>query len=157
MNIIQSVELGTSFRVIEWTEPTATDISGTVILDSQSHTSGSAFPVGVTTVTYIFTDGSNNDADPCVFTITIVEGKKYNLSCDYVEFTFCTWTFPPVECGQRTSLTYPDKRKQLLKMTFLVNEQNASVMYIAIYAISLCLDLMSFSRMSVSAPKSDWK
>ena len=31
--------------------------------------------------------------------------------------------------------TYSDKRKQLLKMTFLVNEQNVSVMYIDINAL----------------------
>ena len=37
-------------------------------------------------------------------------------------------------------LPYSDKRKQLLKMTFLVNEQNVSVMYIDIIAISLYLD-----------------
>ena len=34
-------------------------------------------------------------------------------------------------------LPYSDKRKQLLKMKFLVNEQNVSVMYIDINAISL--------------------
>ena len=41
----------------------------------------------------------------------------------------------------RCTLPYTDKRKQLLKMKFLVNEQNVSVMYIDINAISLCLDL----------------
>ena len=38
------------------------------------------------------------------------------------------------------------KRKQLLEMTFLVNEQNVSVMYIDINAISLCLDLNRFQQ-----------
>ena len=42
--------------------------------------------------------------------------------------------------------SYSDKRKQLLKMTFLVNEQNVSVMYIDINAISLCLDLNIFQQ-----------
>ena len=37
------------------------------------------------------------------------------------------------------NLPYSDKRKQLLKMKFLVNEQNVSVMYIDINAISLYL------------------
>ena len=32
-------------------------------------------------------------------------------------------------------LPYSDKRKQLLKMTFLINEQNVSAMYIDIHAI----------------------
>ena len=45
-------------------------------------------------------------------------------------------------------LPYSDKRKQLLKMKFLVNEQNVSVMYmnIDINAISICLDLNIFQQ-----------
>ena len=46
--------------------------------------------------------------------------------------------------GRGPTLPYSDKRKQLSNMTFLINEQNVSVMY-CIYqshtAISLCLDL----------------
>ena len=46
-------------------------------------------------------------------------------------------------------------------MTFLVNEQNVSVMWTDVNAISLCLDLntvhVSFIRIGVSAPNSDWK
>ena len=43
--------------------------------------------------------------------------------------------------GMRAILPYSDKRKQLLKMKFLINEKNVSVMHIDINAISLCLDL----------------
>ena len=43
-------------------------------------------------------------------------------------------------------LPYSDKRKQLLEMTFLVNEQNVSVMYIDINAISLYLDWNIFQQ-----------
>ena len=46
----------------------------------------------------------------------------------------------------QTALPYSDKRKQLLKMTFLVNEQNVSVMYIDINAISLYIDLNIFQQ-----------
>ena len=42
--------------------------------------------------------------------------------------------------------SYSDKRKPLLKMKFLVNEQNVSVMYIVINAISLHLDLNIFQQ-----------
>ena len=38
-------------------------------------------------------------------------------------------------------LPYSDKMKQLLKITYLVNEQNVSVMYIDINALLWCLDL----------------
>ena len=37
------------------------------------------------------------------------------------------------------------KRKQLLKIIFLVNEQNVSVMYLDINAISLCPELRNLS------------
>ena len=47
-------------------------------------------------------------------------------------------------------LPYSDKRKQLLKITFLVNEQNTCVchvhLYIDINAISGCLDLNIFQQ-----------
>ena len=43
-------------------------------------------------------------------------------------------------------LPYSDKRKQLLKMTFLVNEQNVSVIYIDINRILSYLDLNIFQQ-----------
>ena len=43
-------------------------------------------------------------------------------------------------------LPYSDKRKQLLKIKFLVNEQNVSVMYIDINALLSCLDLNIFQQ-----------
>ena len=48
--------------------------------------------------------------------------------------------------GERVTLPYNDKRKQLLKRTFLVNDQNVSVMYIDINAISGCPDLNVFQQ-----------
>ena len=44
------------------------------------------------------------------------------------------------------SAVYSDKMKQLLKIKFLANEQNVSVMYIDINAISLYLDLNIFEQ-----------
>ena len=43
-------------------------------------------------------------------------------------------------------LPYSDKRKQLLNITFLINKQNVSVIYIDINAISLYLDLNIFQQ-----------
>ena len=50
-------------------------------------------------------------------------------------------------------LPYSDKRKQLLKMTILVNEQNVSVMYIDINTISLYLGLNIFQQDECSCSK----
>ena len=51
-------------------------------------------------------------------------------------------------------LPYSDKRKQLLKMTFLVNDHNVSVIYIDINAIPLCFDLNILQQ---DAQNLDWK
>lgn len=63
-----NVPVGTPSRVGDWIEPTATDDCGvpTVI---RSHRPGQDFNVGVTQVTYIFTDSSGNTG-LCSFTIT---------------------------------------------------------------------------------------
>ena len=50
-------------------------------------------------------------------------------------------------------LPYNDKRKQLWKMTFPVNDQNVSVMRIDINALSLSLDLNIFQHDECSCSK----
>ena len=61
---------GAPDRVVYWTEPTATDNSGTVSV-MQSHTNGSTFELGDTTVTYNLSDPSGNTAT-CEFIVTII-------------------------------------------------------------------------------------
>ena len=61
-----STELGTA---VTWNEPTATDQSGTP-QRSRSHSPNTQFPIGVTTVRYLFTDTSSNTG-ACIFTIEI--------------------------------------------------------------------------------------
>ncbi len=64
---------------IFWPEPVAFDDSGNAYLNEKSHTSGSAFPVGVTNVTYSYSDLAGN-VGRCSFTITVESGKY--LRCD---------------------------------------------------------------------------
>lgn len=54
-----------------WTAPTATDNCGPVNVTS-THTPGSSFPVGTTTVSYNAVDGRGNGAAPCEFKVIIV-------------------------------------------------------------------------------------
>ena len=58
-----------------------------------------------------------------------------NIVKSIKDYKYCTIMLP-----------YSDKRKQLLKMTFLVNEQNVSVMYIDINRILSYLDLNIFQQ-----------
>lgn len=59
--------------------PTASDSCSAVTLTT-SHTSGSIFPVGTTTVTVTATDASGNIAT-CDFTVTVADTEKPQASC----------------------------------------------------------------------------
>ena len=63
-----------------------------------------------------------------------------HVECVHARDSICT-SIPVAN-----SALYSDKRKQILKMAFLVNGQNVSVVYIDINAMSLCLDLNIFQR-----------
>ncbi|PIK47326.1 putative hyalin, partial [Apostichopus japonicus] len=65
------IELGTPTAVVGRTEPTATDLSGTVIMTSRSNGPGESFSIGLTTVAYIFSDASGNAAS-CSFVVTVI-------------------------------------------------------------------------------------
>ena len=66
-----------STAVATWTVPTITDNCTTNITPSVTSaptaglTLGSAFPLGTTTITYNANDATNNNAVPCVFTVTV--------------------------------------------------------------------------------------
>ena len=58
---------------MNWREPIVEDFSGHVIVLLQTHSSGSFFPIGTTTVSYIFRDHDNNMAT-CSFSVTVFAG-----------------------------------------------------------------------------------
>ena len=78
-NVFQTVELGTNPVQVFYTEPTASDISGQANLVSRTNVPGDSFPVGTSTVTYVFADNSGNSADACSFTITVTARKSIFL------------------------------------------------------------------------------
>jgi hypothetical protein len=68
-NITGANDAGLCTRVVTWTAPSFTDnCAGTVL--TSTHTPGSAFPVGTTTVTYTATD-NNGNATSASFTVTV--------------------------------------------------------------------------------------
>ena len=68
------VEVGTSETPVVWNEPSAFDASG--INDPQSsHLPGLDFKVGVTDVSYAFTDNFGNTAF-CNFSVLVDQGKS---------------------------------------------------------------------------------
>ena len=68
-DIVQSNDVGSSAAVITWSEPTASDNSGSVNLTS-SHSSGSTFSIGDTIVTYTAVDASSNSVT-ATFNVTV--------------------------------------------------------------------------------------
>ncbi|XP_072175625.1 uncharacterized protein [Diadema setosum] len=64
---------------VTWTEPTATDNSGSATLTS-TESSGTNFPIGITNVTYTAQDSSNNVNSSCIFTITITDNEDPEVS-----------------------------------------------------------------------------
>jgi len=77
-NITQANDANQCNAVVTWTEPTATDNctpSGSIVW-TKSHTPGSTFPVGTTTVTYTAKDASNNTSAECSFTVTVNDTQK---------------------------------------------------------------------------------
>ena len=64
------VPFGVPSTTVTWTEPTATDNSGMTPRMIRTHQPGDSFPVGTTTVTYMFMDMTGNRVQ-CSFGITI--------------------------------------------------------------------------------------
>ena len=56
-------------------EPQATDNSNTVTIVSRDRAPGSTFPIGSTSVCYMFEDPSSNRATCCV-DVTVIEGSE---------------------------------------------------------------------------------
>ena len=69
--LTQQTDLG-----VTWQEPSATDNSGEEPSVSKSHEPGDAFPEGMTTVTYTFSDGAGNQAE-CSFIINVEREGRY--------------------------------------------------------------------------------
>ncbi|XP_071480505.1 hyalin-like, partial [Diadema antillarum] len=69
-NIVSTVELGVTSTAVTWALPTATDVSGVVVFQSSTHSTGSTFNIGVTDVTYVYADGLGNTGS-CTFTVTV--------------------------------------------------------------------------------------
>ncbi len=77
VSIMISIGTRADLMSVTWVEPTATDNSGIIPTVTQSHHPGDRFPVGITQVTYVFTDAAGNQAT-CMFTVTI---GNFELPC----------------------------------------------------------------------------
>ncbi len=82
VNITQSNDAGLCSAVVTWIEPTATDncTPSASLVWTKSHTPGSTFPVGTTTIVYIAQDAANNISLICSFTVTVTDNQNPTIS-----------------------------------------------------------------------------
>ncbi len=82
-NISQDNDTDACGAIVNWTEPTATDncdgdLAGYL---SRSHAPGDFFPVGTTTVSYVFEDATGNQ-ETCSFDVIISDTQVPQISCN---------------------------------------------------------------------------
>ena len=69
MNV--TTDKGVATGTATWTDPTANDNSGSVTFNqTEGLASGSAFPIGSTTITYTATDEASN-SETCTFEVNV--------------------------------------------------------------------------------------
>ncbi|MCF8274575.1 MAG: HYR domain-containing protein, partial [Flavobacteriaceae bacterium] len=81
-NITKSTDLGSCEATVSWTEPSANDncTSPANLIWQKSHTPGSVFAPGTTTVTYTAEDEAGNVSLVCSFNVTVVDNRKPVIS-----------------------------------------------------------------------------
>ena len=80
-NLTPSAAAGTCGADVSWDEPTANDnCAGASIAQTAGLPSGSAFPVGTTTNTFVITDAAGNTAT-CSFDVTVNDTENPTISC----------------------------------------------------------------------------
>ncbi|MCY1721142.1 HYR domain-containing protein [Prolixibacteraceae bacterium Z1-6] len=73
-NIVESVEPGECYAIVDWTAPTATDGCSDVTTLLSNFSPLDTFYTGTTTVTYTATDTSGNE-EACLFTVTVADNE----------------------------------------------------------------------------------
>ena len=74
-DIRRTTDIGSQQVAVTWTEPSAYDKSGKVVLLHQTHQSGEEFDIGSTPISYTFADQSMNFV-VCNFIVTVDERKS---------------------------------------------------------------------------------
>jgi hypothetical protein len=77
-NISLTNSPGDCNSVAVWTEPSFVD--DCPVTATATHNSGDIFPIGTTTVTYTFTDASDNESI-CTFTVTVADAEIPSIVC----------------------------------------------------------------------------
>ena len=69
-SLTRNIQQGVGSTIVNWVPPQSTDNSGTSTLVQATHQPNTLFSVGVTAVSYVYTDPSGNFA-VCTFYVTV--------------------------------------------------------------------------------------
>ncbi|SDX36077.1 Calx-beta domain-containing protein, partial [Lutibacter oricola] len=77
-NITKTTDLDSCNATVSWTEPSVNDncTSSANIVWTKSHTPGTVFSPGTTTVTYVATDEAGNNSVTCSFDVVVEDSQK---------------------------------------------------------------------------------
>ncbi len=87
-NITVTTAVGVCTAPVTYAVPATDNCPGVVVTRTAGLASGSAFPVGVTTVTHTATDASGN-ITTCTFTVTVLDGQLPVISVQPANKTVC--------------------------------------------------------------------
>jgi hypothetical protein len=102
-DITMNSDNGVCGAVVQYTAPVVTDdCSSPTVTMTGGLASGSTFPVGTTTVTYVATDGSGNSSS-CSFTVTVLDNEAPQIVCPQNITMFAT----AGQCGTAVTFNLP--------------------------------------------------
>lgn len=88
-NITVTAPVGSCTAVVPYTVNSADNCPGVTVTRTAGLASGSAFPVGTTTVTHFATDASGLVSAPCSFTVTVIDAQLPVISVQPANKTVC--------------------------------------------------------------------
>lgn len=133
-NISVSTDPGVCSAVVSWTAPTATDnCPGVTMTQTAGPPSGSAFPVGTTTVTYTATEGGSLTST-CTFTVTVTDNENPIVTNCPSSFSQPT---DPGQCTAFVSWANPVATDNCGVVSFVSNYPNGAAYAVGVYNVTV--------------------
>ncbi len=104
-NITATTPVGVCTAVVNYTAPATDNCPGVTVVRTVGPASGSAFPIGVTTITHVATDAAGNTSS-CTFTVTVADGQLPVIGTQPANRTVCSGTVPTFSVVATNTTSY---------------------------------------------------